>query len=72
MQSVQQQAQTTQQQLQTVQEEAKQKEAERLGKELQEAALKISFGPGSPEEKTRTIMQLQEEFQTKIKRLYGT
>jgi hypothetical protein len=50
---------------------AKQLEAERLGKELQEAALKISFGPGSPEEKTRAVMQLQEEFQAKIKSLYG-
>lgn len=51
---------------------AKQQEAERLGRELQEAALKISFGPGSPEEKTRTMRQLQAEFQAKIKALYGT
>ncbi len=50
---------------------AKQQEAERLGKELQEAALKISFGTGSPEEKTREIMRLQEVFQAKIKSLYG-
>ena len=51
---------------------AKQQEAERLGKELQEAAMRISFGPGTPEEKTREIMRLQEAFQAKIKSLYGT
>jgi hypothetical protein len=49
----------------------KAKEAERLGKELQEAALKISFGAGSPEEKTREIMRLQAEFQERIRKLYG-
>jgi hypothetical protein len=51
--------------------EAKQKEAERLGRELQEAALRISFGTDSPEEKTRRIMALQAEFQARIKELYG-
>ena len=51
---------------------AKQQEAERLGKELQEAAMRISFGTGSPEEKTSEIMRLQEAFQAKIKSLYGT
>lgn len=50
---------------------AKQEEAQRLGRELQEAAMRISFGPGSPEEKTREIMRLQEAFQAKIKSLYG-
>ncbi|HXX93780.1 MAG TPA: hypothetical protein VEN81_09105, partial [Planctomycetota bacterium] len=50
---------------------SKQAEAERLGKELQEAALRISFGPDSPEEKTRQVLRLQAEFQEKIKALYG-
>jgi len=50
---------------------AKAKEAERLGKELQEAALRISFGPGSPEEKAREVMRLQAEFQERIRMLYG-
>jgi hypothetical protein len=49
----------------------KAKEAERLGKELQEAAMRISFGPGSPEEKTREIMRLQAEFQERVRKLYG-
>ena len=37
----------------------------------QQAAMMISFGSGTPEEKTRQIMKLQEEFQAKIKALYG-
>jgi hypothetical protein len=51
---------------------AKQKEAERLGRELQEAAMKISFGSGSPDEKTQAILKLQDEFRAKIKALYGS
>ncbi len=50
---------------------AKAKEAERLGKELQEAALRISFGPGTPEEKTREVMRLQAEFQDRLRKLYA-
>jgi hypothetical protein len=51
---------------------AKQREAERLGRELQEAAMKISFGAGSPDEKTQAILKLQDEFRAKIKALYGS
>ena len=49
----------------------KAREAERLGKELQEAAMRISFGPGSPEEKTREVLRLQAEFQERVRKLYG-
>jgi hypothetical protein len=51
--------------------EAKAKEAEKLGRELQEQCLLISFGSGSPEDKTREIMKLQDAFQKRIKELYG-
>lgn len=50
---------------------AKAKLAEQMGRELQEQCLLISFGPGSPEEKTREIMKLQDAFQKRIKALYG-
>ncbi|HYE99507.1 MAG TPA: hypothetical protein VEJ18_11380, partial [Planctomycetota bacterium] len=50
---------------------AKAREAERLGRELQEACLKISFGPLSPEDKTREIMRLQDEFRARIQAIYG-
>ena len=50
----------------------KAKIAEQMGRELQEQCLLISFGAGSPEEKTREIMKLQDAFQKKIKELYGS
>jgi tetratricopeptide (TPR) repeat protein len=46
-------------------------EAERLGKELQAAMMKLMAGKGKPEDKTAKAMTLQEEFQMKIKALYG-
>ena len=49
----------------------KAKIAEQLGRELQEKVMLISFGSGSPEEKTREVMKLQDAFQKKIKALYG-
>ncbi|HEX7897457.1 MAG TPA: hypothetical protein VF950_06835 [Planctomycetota bacterium] len=47
-------------------------EAERLGKELQEAMMKLMAGKGKPEDKTTKAMKLQDEFQKKIKALYGS
>jgi hypothetical protein len=49
----------------------KAKIAEQLGRELQEQCLLISFGAGSPQEKTAEIMKLQDAFQKRIKELYG-
>ncbi len=49
---------------------APQQEVERLARELQEAAMRISFGPGSPEEKARLIQKLQADFQARIQQLY--
>lgn len=46
-------------------------EAQRLGFELQAAVLKIMAGKGKPEDKAAKAMKLQEEFQKKIKALYG-
>ena len=39
-------------------------------KPLQEACLKISFGPLSPEEKSREILRLQDEFRARIQAMY--
>jgi hypothetical protein len=49
----------------------KAKIAEQLGRELQEQCLLISFGAGSPQEKTAEIMKLQDAFQKRIQELYG-
>lgn len=47
-------------------------EAQRLGVELQAAMMKLMAGKGSPESKTAKAMKLQEEFQAKVKKLYGS
>ena len=47
------------------------KETERLGKELTEAFTAILSGPGTPEEKSAKTTRLQEEYQRKVKALYG-
>lgn len=47
-------------------------EAERLGRELQEAMMKLMAGKGKPEDKTSKAMKLQDEFQKRIKALYGS
>ena len=46
-------------------------ESQRLAQELQVAILTLMAGPGDPTEKTSRAMKLQEEFQRKIKALYG-
>lgn len=46
-------------------------EAQRLGVELQAEIMKIMAGKGKPEQKSAKAMKLQEEFQKKIKALYG-
>lgn len=47
-------------------------EAQRLGVELQAEMMKIMAGKGSPEQKSAKAMKLQEEFQKKVKALYGS
>jgi tetratricopeptide (TPR) repeat protein len=47
------------------------KETERLGKELTETVMALMTGPGTPEEKQAKTAKLQEEFQRKVKSLYG-
>lgn len=47
------------------------RESQRLSMELQMTIMRIMAGSGSVEEKTAEAMRLQEEFQRKIKALYG-
>lgn len=48
-----------------------QKQVEAMARQLQEAVMRIMMGSAPPDQKTREAMRLQEEFQAKVKRLYG-
>lgn len=50
---------------------AKQVETQKLALELQTAIQKLMTGPGDAGEKTRRAIELQQEFQRKVQKLYG-